>query len=126
MPWDGIDKRRFPRANYPCLIKIAGRKPYFSVATRTENIGCGGICVILGNDLGRFTSVELELTLPNGQPSVQSAGRTVWVVKGHYPGKKQPKRYDTGIEFVDLNEDYRKRIDHIIDEILAGKIKPSV
>lgn len=123
--WEGIDKRRFPRANYPCLIKITVKKPYFSLSTRTENIGCGGICVILENDLGRFTSVELELILPNGQPSVQSAGRTVWVVKGRYPEKRPPKRYDTGIEFVNLKEEYRKRIDHTVDEILAGKRKPS-
>jgi len=126
MHWDGINRRRFPRANYPCLIKITSKKARFSISAHTENIGCGGICVFLARDLGRFTPVELELALPNGQPPVRSAGRTVWVVKGRYPGKKPPKRYDTGIEFVDLSEDYRKRIDHIIDDILSGEIKPSV
>jgi len=121
--WNGVDKRRFPRANYPCVIKIERKKPYFSISTHTENIGSGGICVILENDLGRFTPVELELSLPNGLESVRCGGQTVWVVKGRYPGKKPPKRYDTGIEFIDLKEEYRKRIDHIVDEILAGKIK---
>lgn len=122
--WKGVDRRKFPRANYPCLIKILRKKPYFSISAHTENIGSGGICVILERDLGRFTPAELELTLPNGMPPVRCGGQTVWVVKGRYPGKRPPKRYDTGIEFVALSEDDKKRIDRIIESILKGEIKP--
>jgi len=122
--WNGVDRRRFPRANYPCVIKIVRKKPYFSISTHTENIGSGGICIILENDLGRFTPVELELTLPNGLEPVRCGGQAVWVVKGRYPGERPPKRYDTGIEFVDLKEDDRKRIGCIIENIFKGKIEP--
>jgi len=122
--WNVVDRRRFPRANYPCVIKIVRKKPYFSISTHTENIGSGGICVILENDLGRFTPVELELTLPNGLEPVRCGGQAVWVVKGRYPGERPPKRYDTGIEFVDLKEDDRKRIGCIIENIFKER-RPS-
>lgn len=120
--WDGMNRRRFPRANYPCLIKITRKKPYSSISARTENIGHGGICVILKKDLGRFTPLDLELKLPDGKPPLETIARTVWVVKGHFPGEKPPKRYDTGIEFLELKDDDKERVDHIIEEILAGRL----
>ena len=63
--WQGVDKRRFPRINYPCkvvVLKDGGKKGF---NTHTENIGVGGICVILDKELRRFSKVGLILYLKN-------------------------------------------------------------
>ena len=60
--WDGLDRRRFPRVNYPCLVVIEGETEE-RILAHTENVGIGGVCVILKQDVKLFTSVEVELDL---------------------------------------------------------------
>jgi hypothetical protein len=108
--WNGIEKRRFPRAEYPCRVRV--RKPskkgvlrkkiLEEFVTHTENIGSGGICVILEKGLGLFTPVEVDIDLGNGKQWVTANGTIVWVVRRtNLPEKKQ---FDTGIEFVNLKD----------------------
>ncbi len=116
--WAGIDRRRFPRAVYPCKITICKKKDKASIATRTENIGVGGVCVILEKDLEIFSTVELEIDLENGLPSFKCDGTVVWVVKRAKFEKKKPNQFDIGIEFVDIKNDEKTRVEAIIDGIL--------
>ena len=51
--WNGINRRKFPRANYKCLITIKKRLTAKTISTHTENIGAGGICVLIKEDLAR-------------------------------------------------------------------------
>jgi c-di-GMP-binding flagellar brake protein YcgR len=114
--WQGVDKRRFPRAEYPCEVTVIkkGQKEEFS--TQTENIGMGGICVILKKALVRFYLVELVLYLKDGQPPIKCDGRIVWVVKSK-------EQFDTGIEFINIKERDVARIQEVIEECL--KANPS-
>ena len=63
--WDGLNRRRFPRVIYPCLVVIqsneGGAKDI--ILTHTENVGIGGVCLILRQDIKMFTIVDLELDL---------------------------------------------------------------
>ena len=115
--WDGIDRRKFPRAHYKCLISIGTKSSTKTISTHTENIGAGGICVILNEDLGLFQGVNLELDLANGvTTNVACSGTVVWVVKKHSMRQKENVQFDTGIEFVDMDEGGRGRISKIVDE----------
>ena len=117
--WSGIDKRRFPRANFECHVVVRRKDHPESFSTQTENIGVGGICVILDKGLELFTEVVVEVALPDKQTPLISDGKVVWVVKE--AGRN--KRFDTGIEFVDLPEEQQKRIERIIENILKGVYK---
>ncbi len=117
--WSGIDKRRFPRANFECHVVVRRKDHPESFSTQTENIGVGGICVILDKGLELFTEVVVEVALPDEQTPLISDGKVVWVVKE--AGRN--KRFDTGIEFVDLPEEQQKRIERIIENILKGVYK---
>ncbi len=117
--WSGIDKRRFPRAKYNCLIVIKAKDASRTISTTTENIGGGGICVILNEDLGLFRGVDIELSLDDGKEPVKGSGTIVWVVKKHPDFKHDGFTFDTGVEFVDIDAVSRDRVLKAVDAILG-------
>ena len=120
--WDGINRRKFPRANYKCLISIKKRLNAKTISTQTENIGSGGICVLLKEDLGLFQGVDVELFLDETRPPIKCGGTVVWVVKKS-SAKKSGTIYDTGIEFIDMRPEDREKISEIVEEILEKQKK---
>lgn len=116
--WNGINRRKFPRANYQCLIAIKKRLTSKIISTQTENIGAGGICVIIKDDLGLFQGVDLELTLDDSKPPIKCGGTIVWVVRKSDPKQKGVHLFDTGIEFIDIRPEDRERITNVVEEIL--------
>ncbi len=124
--WDGLNRRKFPRANYPCLIIIrhntAGPE---ALLTHTENIGIGGVCVILKRDAKLFMPVELEIDLMDTDPHIKCGGKIVWSIKRNSGDKKKPLFYDVGVEFTDIEEKDQKRLEAIIQHLMKqGKETP--
>jgi hypothetical protein len=115
--WDGLDKRRFPRLKLPCLVKVyRSRKPTMDFKTCTENIGEGGICVVLGKEISVFSSVHLEIDLKDEGPPAECEGLVVWTVKRKEPEKRSPAQFDTGIEFFNLKDRDRLRIRELVQK----------
>jgi len=123
--WGGMDRRKFPRANYPCLVII--RKDHDSpdaMLTHTENVGIGGICVILKKGLELFTPVELEIDLMDTQSHIKCEGKVVWVVRRKETEEKKPSFFDTGVEFVRIKEEDRKRVVYIVERL--SQLQPEI
>ena len=116
--WNGINRRKFPRANYKCLISIKKRLTAKTISTHTENVGAGGICVLIKEDLGLFQGVDLELFIDEGKTPIKSGGTVVWVVKKSEPRQKGSYLYDTGIEFIDIRPEDREKLTDIVEQIL--------
>ncbi|MBU2540280.1 MAG: PilZ domain-containing protein [Candidatus Omnitrophica bacterium] len=116
--WDGINRRRFPRADYPCQIKISKKKGKETLVSNTENVGCGGICTVLEKGLGLFSDVSLELDIKDSQPPIKTVGTVVWVVRRHEIKKERPGFFDTGIEFKKLDAKDVARIEAIVNKCL--------
>ncbi|MDP2940582.1 MAG: PilZ domain-containing protein [Candidatus Omnitrophota bacterium] len=119
MSWDGMNRRKFPRENYPCLLIV--RKNHAApeaMLTHTENIGIGGVCVILKKDLKMFAPLELEIDLLDTQRHIKCEGKIVWVVKRRDDATTKPSFYDTGIEFVNLSKEDEKRINFIVARLM--------
>src|SRR3989338_7938019 len=119
--WNGINRRKFPRASYKCLITIKKRLTSKVISTQTENIGAGGICVIIKEDLGLFQGVDIELYLDDDRPPIKCGGTVVWVVKKSEPKRKNAYSYDTGIEFIDIRPEDRDKITQVVEEILKDQ-----
>lgn len=117
--WQGIDQRRFPRANYKCVVTLRQEGKPHAVSTVTENIGLGGVCVLLDKSFDIFSNVEIELSLDDGKPPVRMQGTVVWVVRRR-DVRKGPS-FDTGIEFAELSAEERARLEAVIDKTLAKK-----
>lgn len=113
--WSGINRRKFPRATYPCRIVVKRKDHPDSISSETENIGIGGICTMLPKDLGIFAPVEIQLDLLDSHPAVECDGAIVWIVekKGN-----ESKSFDTGVEFTNLKREDADRIDSIVEKIL--------
>jgi len=121
--WNGINRRKFPRASYKCLITIRKRLTAKTISAYTENIGAGGICVLIKEDLGLFQGVDIELFLDDDRPPIKCGGTVVWVVKKSEPRQKGSYIYDTGIEFIDIRPEDRDKISETVEEILKSHSK---
>ena len=115
--WGGINRREFPRAEYPCRITVRRKDHPSDISTQTENIGMGGICIAIPRDLGIFAPVEIQLDLQDSQPVVMCDGTIMWVVERK---SEKAKTYDTGIEFTNLKSKDANRINFIVEKILEG------
>lgn len=100
--WDGFNKRKFPRVNLKCEITVSEDsskgEPCHGI---TENVGMGGVAVILGRQLERFTRCTIRLELNPPSSVVMAKGRVVWTIPTQ-DSRTRAKCFDTGIEFVDL------------------------
>ncbi|MBU1888311.1 MAG: PilZ domain-containing protein [Candidatus Omnitrophica bacterium] len=114
--WSGINKRKFPRANYPCIISVKRKDHDDTVSAKTENIGIGGICVMLPKDMGIFAPVEIQLDLLDNQPLIKCDGAIVWVVAKKTDNNKL---YDTGLEFTNMARKDAMRINEVVEKILG-------
>ena len=126
--WDGLNRRKFPRAICPCLVTVRKQEGEDEAAlTHTENIGVGGVCVIFKKAVKIFSPVSIELDLLDLREPVRCKGKIVWSVKRRSEANKKPLCYDTGVEFVDMSEEDRKRIETGIARLLKqGKLSPYV
>jgi Tfp pilus assembly protein PilZ len=86
--------------------------------THTENIGIGGVCVILKRGLKIFSSVALEVDLLDTEEHIKCDGRVVWSVRRRSDEKKKPLFYDIGIEFNALPQENQNRLNTIVQRLV--------
>lgn len=114
MPWRGLDQRRFPRARHQCVVSLRQASARPSVAVSTENVGVGGICVLMHQGLDIFAPVDVELVLGDGAPPLTCRGMIAWVVRRREMDR--PPLFDTGIEFVGITPDDEARLQRIVSQ----------
>ena len=122
--WDGLNRRKFPRANYPCMVVIRNHhtEPE-AILTHTENIGIGGVCVVLKKAIKLFNSVEIELDLLDTETHIKGEGKIVWCVQRRSSEEKKPLFYDTGIEFVNINKKDEQRVQEVVHRLVRVGLK---
>lgn len=108
------ERRKFIRLNINVEIKYA----LISNATaervaQTKDIGAGGICILADEPMKKGDILEINFLLPEVPPNVHAKGRVAWVKPFSIAGDKNT-RYDTGIEFTDITDEDRKRINRYV------------
>ncbi len=120
--WGGLNRRKFPRVNYPCLVIIKKSQDKDDVLlTHTENVGVGGVSVTLKQDLKIFCPVDLELDLLDFEEHIQCKGKVVWSARRKSDEQHKPLFYDIGIEFMTLESKSQKRIEDAVRRIIANQ-----
>ncbi len=118
-PWQGLNRRKFPRVKYPCLVTVwyesEGKQETF--LTHTENVGIGGVCVICHKRLKMFSPVDMEIDLMDMDAHIRSKGKAMWVVQRKDPGQHKPMVFDVGVEFLDLKEEDKERIAKVVQQL---------
>ncbi|PIQ82046.1 MAG: hypothetical protein COV76_05780 [Candidatus Omnitrophica bacterium CG11_big_fil_rev_8_21_14_0_20_64_10] len=111
--WQGINQRRFPRFQCACVVTLTQSGKTSSISAKTENLGLGGVCVLLEKGLDVFSPVSVEVKLEDNKPPLQVQGTIVWVVRRQ--SLKGKTSFDTGIEFSDLPPQSKARLEALID-----------
>jgi Tfp pilus assembly protein PilZ len=119
MTWEGLNRRKFPRAKFPCIIKIVHEKDRMeTILTHTENISIGGVCVIIKRYMEIFSSVSVELDLMDGGDIIACPGKVVWTVRRKAAEELKPSFYDTGIEFLALDASDQARLTDTVKQLV--------
>lgn len=122
MAWGGMDQRRFPRVRQSCTVALRQAVGRPSIAATTENVGIGGVCVLLNRGLDIFAPVDVELALDDGRPPLACRGMVAWVVRRRELNR--PVLFDTGIEFVGLPDEDQVRLQQTVTRA-AGRASAS-
>jgi Tfp pilus assembly protein PilZ len=123
--WEGLNRRKFPRANYPCLVVIRDKTEDGKddvILTHTDNIGVGGVCVVLKQNVKIFGLIEIELDLLDLGEHICCKGKVVWNVQRKSEAPEKPSFFDIGIEFPDLHEEDQKRLERIVERLVKNNI----
>lgn len=100
--WDGFNKRKFPRLNLKCELILKNSSSSGQVITvQTENVGAGGVCVLLTKPLERFSVLSLRIELDPHLPWIECQGKVVWSVPSRDNASNR-ENFDTGVEFMNL------------------------
>ena len=112
--WDGFNKRKFPRLTLRCEITILADLESKPVVTLTENLGIGGVCIILDHPLDRFSKCMMRLELGEKINTIECNARVVWSVptQGAKAGRRQ---YDTGLEFTGLEPETAEQVRKFVE-----------
>src|SRR5438132_231341 len=108
-------RRAFPRYNVNFAVRFATVQDF--VLEYAANISAGGVFVHTENPPPLKTVVQVEMELPGGGSAVPARGLVVHRVtpqdaqrRGTVPG--------IGIQFMDADDEFRRRIDSAITHIL--------
>ena len=113
MSWAGLDQRTFPRVSTQCDIAI-GDHLQDLIKTKTQNLGAGGVCVILNRQVEKLSRVHLRLTLEDSITPIECDGRVVWMVRSKELVSGRVS-FDVGVEFLNLKDEDRKLIQSFTD-----------
>ena len=102
-----------------CEVVIHPHGREKALKTRTENVGMGGVCVMLEEPLERFDRCKVSLDLRDNVPPIHCTGRSVWVIPS-LDIKSSRTSFDTGIEFLDIDEPARQRLHSFLTRSKKG------
>ena len=113
-----IEKREFPRVNVSCKISTVFGERLLVFNSHTENIGAGGINVIIEEKLAYSTVVDLKLFLLDREKPLKCKGRIVWVNEMK-PTEINPRLFDTGIQFIEISNSDQEEIKKLVNTIFS-------
>jgi len=106
------ERRKFPRINIACNVTVIFGERLLLFNAHADNLGNGGLRVILEERLHIGTLVELELFLAGNQKPLKCKGEVSWIKEKSSAGHKS--FFNTGIKFVELNDSVREEIKKLI------------
>ena len=123
-----IERRKFKRIKKQLVISVIykskqeGRDILLEEHTFTEDIGAGGVRVILPEQLPKDKPVDLKLFLFSDPIPLPASGRAVWskakqkfeIKLNTSPSSHLQKRYWIGIQFVEIDPVTQERIIRLV------------
>ena len=108
------ERRKFIRLNINAQINYSVIADDVSARSASvKDIGAGGICLLLDEQLKEGDILKFDVLLPDDPPVIQAKGKVIWIKPFSIASEKKT-RYDTGIEFIEISNDDRKKINKYV------------
>ncbi len=107
------ERRSFVRLNLLSDV-IYTKSPKEERLTFTKNISKGGICIIAYEELKKSELLDLEIYLPDDNAPINAKGKVAWSKEFIIGDKARGKRFDVGVEFVEINDSDLNKIDKYV------------
>lgn len=122
---NGKERRRWPRAKVMAVIRWSRDEAAAPELTeKIKNIGAGGVCLTTKEKLYPGDRLRLEVDLPTGG-TIRAKARVVWTDKFEITSaKKVEVGYYTGVEFTDIVEEDRAKIEEFVNGYTRDLEKP--
>ncbi|UCC95418.1 MAG: PilZ domain-containing protein [Candidatus Omnitrophota bacterium] len=111
------ERRKFIRLSIDVDVtwkKVTKKLKKTAKSKITKNIGGGGICLITyGKEFEVGDILQLKIMLPS-KKVVRTKGKVVWINEFEVVSEKHEKRYDIGVEFLDIDDKDRELIKRFV------------
>ena len=110
------ERREFIRLNasvdvqYTILEKTS---PSGGAGVSSRNISAGGLCLIVYEDVPVGSLLALSVYFPDLDFPIICKGKVAWS-KAFAVADEEKKRYDIGVEFVDISDEDRQKINQCV------------
>jgi len=110
------EKRRFPRLpiNTEVEYTIPDQEEAELFTTGSKNISSGGVCIVAFEKLEPGVILDLKFSIPALNKFIIAKGRVAWIKELHIVETKIGKIYEAGIEFVNIKDADREKIQEFI------------
>ncbi len=102
------ERRLFRRSKIICNITVTPVLKIVAFNARLENMGEGGIRIVLKERLDIATQLDIEISPLDEKKSIRCKGEVIWVNKKSID--ESDLSFDTGIKFVNISEEGRAKI----------------
>lgn len=111
-------KRQFIRLKaYHCVKyrPLSGDgQPRIPIPATIKDISGGGLCLRTEEYLPQSTLIELKINFPHIATSISALAKVAWIKQ-----RGKSRRYEVGMQFVEIEESIRKIIDEQIKGVYA-------
>ena len=101
------ERRQFSRIHSQFIVnyRVTGERGE-GTSSVTRNISRGGICFLTESWIAPETVLQIEIRIPQRQPSIRFTAEVVWsgALLLERP-EQSPQRFQTGVRFVDITAD---------------------
>lgn len=107
------ERRKFARLSVLADIILKKRElAPEEIISLTRNISKGGICFIVYEPVEESQIIDLTIYLP-GEAPIKAVGKVAWVNEFTI-GDTERKRYDVGLEFIEISDKDKALIDKYV------------
>ncbi len=106
-----MERRRWKREKLECKVNLRVSNEVYE--GEIQNIGGGGIGIIINKQIGEKIPLAIVFNLPDNLPEIIANGLTMWTSPTIHQGNEV---YRAGIQFTEIHENDRKRIIDFVEK----------
>ena len=105
--YTGGERRKYLRLHAATIEYSIIGKAALSETSFAKDIGAGGVCIFISEEMETGTLLSLSIYLPNVEEPIKAKGKVIWKRLSSFLSGQEKKHYDTGVEFLEIDDNDR-------------------